>query len=542
MKKFLTGLSAVYPGYLLLLALLPAISGYFIDSNLVESRNIIINLIWIPVFTVPAVFFNKRFILQVGNLLFFIAGFIEIAHWIILKGPVSLTSILVISNTNLQESAEFFDLKATYELLWLIPYFLIYILAVYNTSKHFNTNVSKPVLLIVSLITVLFIGENLVNGRLVRKGIPQLAKVGFSFIDKMKLYQEAKKITEPRNIDAKTSCNEKSQIFVLILGESCSRNHMSLYGYGRETNPLLEKRNDIKVFDDVVSPYSNTLNSVLTILSESNLINKKEVTKSINVFDVFHSAGFKTYWLSNQSPIGIWDNQVTVFANQADVTKFVNISGNSSFEAMMLSSYDAKLFKPFIISLNDSTKRKFIVLHLMGSHSSYSKRYPDKFDVFKGNGDKEELIAQYDNSILYNDFIVDSIFRILKSHAGKNKITTAIYLSDHGENVYDESDRVGHDYSGVLPKSNVEIPFIVWLSDKYQTEHPDKVKQIKSAMHKPFVSDDLFHTILDLNCIETPAFKPEHSLFNPKFFSGRKRVLEDEMDYDKKQERFRSPS
>jgi heptose-I-phosphate ethanolaminephosphotransferase len=317
---------------------------------------------------------------------------------------------------------------------------------------------------------------------------------------------------------------------------------MSLYGYGRETNPLLEKRNDIKVFDDVVSPYSNTLNSVLTILSESNLINKKEVTKSINVFDVFHSAGFKTYWLSNQSPIGIWDNQVTVFANQADVTKFVNISGNSSFEAMMLSSYDAKLFKPFITSLNDSTKRKFIVLHLMGSHSSYSKRYPDKFDVFKGNGDKEELIAQYDNSILYNDFIVDSIFRILKSHAGKNKIATAIYLSDHGENVYDESDRVGHDYSGVLPKSNVEIPFIVWLSDKYQTEHPDKVKQIKSAMHKPFVSDDLFHTILDLNCIETPAFKPEHSLFNPKFFSGRKRVLEDEMDYDKKQERFRSPS
>jgi heptose-I-phosphate ethanolaminephosphotransferase len=309
---------------------------------------------------------------------------------------------------------------------------------------------------------------------------------------------------------------------------------MSLYGYKRNTNPLLGQRKDIIVFNDVVSPYSNTINSVLSILSESNLVNKKEMTKSINVFDVFHSAGFKTYWISNQSPIGIWDNLVAVFANHADVTRYVNISGSSSFEAIMNSSYDSKLLKPFKKVLEDSASKKFVVLHLMGSHSSYRKRYPADYDLFQGEGEVMELIAQYDNSILYNDYIVDSILNVLKFYTNGNKIAAAVYLSDHGENVYDEQNKVGHDYSGVLPKQNVEIPFVVWLSGSYNREFPDKVRQIKSAVNHPFVSDDLFHSILDLNYIVTPVFNPQNSLFNNNFNNQRERILEDGMNYDDK--------
>ncbi len=536
LRQIQKSISAVYPAGLVLLAWLPIITGYFINADLVDSRYFIINLVWIPLFTIPAILTKKRVFVQIANFLFFIAGFIQIAHWIIIKGPVSLTSVLIISNTNLQESVEFFDLKATYELLLLIPYVLFYIFVVRHTARHFNDFLNKYVVGVVLIFSVAFIGENAIHGRLIRKGVPQLVKVGGSFFEKMKLYQEVNKQSGPKKVEVNTTCKDAKQIFVLIIGESCSRNHMSLYGYQRNTTPLLKKRKDIVVFDDVVSAYSNTLSSVLSIVSVSNLENKTEFTEGTDIIDVFHSAGFKTYWISNQCPIGMWDNLITVLANKADVTRFVNLSSSSSFEAILTSSYDVKLFKPFMRALQDGAGKKLIVLHLMGSHSSYKKRYPHDFAVFTGTGSKEEHIAQYDNSVLYNDFIVDSLLNILETSVkGKEKgIATAIYLSDHGENVYDELDKAGHDFSGYLPKSNVEIPFFVWMSETYKKENPKKVLDVKSSIHKPFVSDDLFHAILDLNCIKGSFYDSTRSLFNKYFNVSGKRVLEDNMDYDKK--------
>ncbi|MDA3953736.1 MAG: phosphoethanolamine transferase [Bacteroidales bacterium] len=535
-QQIIKDLGNIYPRYLILLVLLPIAIGYFIDSDLVNSRYIIINLAWLPLFTISAILLRKRFIFQIANFIYFIAGFIEICHWTIIKGPISLTSILVIFNTNLEESIDFFNLKATYGLLILIPYTIVYFLSIRQSTPNLESKIKTYILSIVLLFAAIFIGENALHGRLVRKGVPQLVKVTFTFIDKIKLYNEAMQEISPKVVDSKSLCVSKSQTFILILGESCNRNHMSLYAYDRKTTPILRNRNDIKVFDDVVSPYSNTLNSVLSMLSESNLENGIDIKNSIDVIDVFHSAGFKTYWISNQSPIGIWDNLVTVFANKSDYKRFVNISSNTSFEAILTSSDDAKLFKPFSSVIKNNVKKKFIVLHLMGSHSSYSKRYPNEYNVFTGNDSKKKIIAEYDNSILYNDFIVDSLLKIIKKNIShkNNNISSAIYLSDHGENVFDELDRVGHDYSKTLPKANVEIPFIVWLSESYMIKYPEKVKIIESNIHKPFVSDDLFHSILDLNFIESPIFDGRRSLFSKSFDETRKRILEDKKDYDLK--------
>jgi heptose-I-phosphate ethanolaminephosphotransferase len=171
----------------------------------------------------------------------------------------------------------------------------------------------------------------------------------------------------------------------------------------------------------------------------------------------------------------------------------------------------------------------------MGSHLSYSKRYPDSFSKFKGNNDKEETIAEYDNSILYNDFIVDSLLNIIKSNIPKNNnsITSAIYLSDHGENVYDEFNRTGHDFSNILPKSNVEVPFIVWLSPSYTQLCQDKTELIKANINKAYVTNDLFHSILDLTGILCPYLEEDKSIFNEKYKENHHRILEDGKDYDK---------
>ncbi|MCD4680812.1 MAG: phosphoethanolamine transferase [Bacteroidales bacterium] len=539
MKKFYTALKAlkeIYPPYLVLLVITPIITGFIIDHELSDSRHIIINLIWIPLFTIPFILVQKRIIYQLATLIYFLIGLIEIGHWIILKGPVTLTSLLVMSNTNYLEAIEFLDLKATTGLLILIPYTFLFFFSFRHSPKYFQSKIKPYIIGAVLLVSAIFIFENAIHERFIRKGVPQIVKVSFSFIDKINLYREAMQEIDPRILNANSTFIASRQTFVLILGESCSRQHMSLYGASRNTNPKLERRNDLIIYDNVVSPYSNTLNSVLSMFSQSNIERKISFENSIDIIDVFYSAGFKTYWISNQSPIGIWDNLVTVFAKKSDYFKFVNTTSNSSFEAILTTSYDSKLFKPFISALKEDVSKKFIVLHLMGSHSSYSKRYPSDFDIFNGSNNREETIAEYDNSMLYNDFIIDSLLNIIITNDSpqNSSIISAIYLSDHGENVYDELDRVGHDYSKELPNANVEVPFIVWLSPGYLNLNPEKVKVINSNRNKPFVSDDLFHSIMDLNGIQSSYLEEERSIFSEKFNEARQRILEDGKDYDKK--------
>ena len=516
----------------MILAFAPLFIGLFIDFQLLNARMFAIQLIWIPIFTIPSVLLNSKIYNRFINSLFFTVGLVELVHWLILKGPISLTSLLVISNTNIQEAMGFIDLKFSSELLLVIPYVIVFIYSLKLVPKRVSFNNSSKILIsIIALISIVFILENAVNNRLIRKGVPQIAKVAFSFYEKINLYNEAKKHNSPRDIIVENNSKIQKQTIVVIIGESCNRNHMRLYNYYRNTSPKLSNRNDIIVYDDVVSPYSNTLNSVLTILSESSLDSLVAINNRIDVFDIFHSAAFKTYWLSNQSPIGVWDNMVTVFANKADNTTFVNIASNSSFEATYIKSFDEKLFQPFINALREENDKKLIILHLMGSHSTYSKRYPNRFNVFDGESKKDKIIADYDNSILYNDFIVDSLFNIMKSFSNNDETSVAIYLSDHGENVYDEQDRVGHDFSKILPKSNVEIPFIIWLSESYKAINSQKYRIIKNNKSRPYVSDDLFHSLLDISFIKTKAYKPNRSIFSEN--NNRKRILEDGKDYDR---------
>ena len=465
--------------------------------------------------------------------LYFIIGFIEIVHWVLIKGPITISSLLVLSNSNVQEALEFVDTKGTLGLLVLIPYVFLFVASLRNRPIIDDTRNQYRTIGIVLTLSVVFITENLMGGRFIRRATPQVVRVTHAFLGEMTVYSEALKNRTPRSLASVYSENDQ-QTFVLILGESCSRRHMSLYGGLRKTNPKLENRSDIVIYNDAVAAYSNTVGAILSMLTETNLENNITLDQSIDLIDVFHSAGFDTYWISNQSPVGVWENTVTAFSRKSDHCKFLNISGNTSFETSITSSYDAKLFEPFLEVLARKEPKKFIVLHLMGSHTSYWKRYPKEYDHFKGKGSKEETIAEYDNSILYNDYIVDSLLNTVRQSIdmGNNQITSVIYIADHGENVYDEYDKVGHDFAGILPKANVEVPFLVWLSPAYIEKNSLKYKTINTHKDMPFVSDDLFHSIIDLNGIKGSVLNEKRSIFSEHYNQYRKRILENGEDYD----------
>lgn len=510
-------------------------AGLCINYEVYDSREIVILLCWIPLFTLPYFFTEKKIIYRIVVVLFFLEGFISLCHFIVLKGPLTASSLFILLNTNGNEAMEFLELKSGWSMLLILPYIVLFIVALRNVPQVQRDPKDKYVILLILLCSLGFLSENLVNGRLVRKGIPQTAEAFISFSDELRSYKALKE-RKIRSVDA-TFSSRAEQVFVLIIGESCSRRHMSLYNYSRKTTPKLEARNDLLVYRNVVSGYSNTLSSVLAMLTESNLENRMSIDKSVSLLDVFHSAGFKTFWLSNQSPIGIWDNGIYNLAQTADVCRFVNNNGNSSFESTYLASFDEKLFEPFGAALSSGRGNKLIVLHLMGSHSAYSRRYPGAYDKFTdASSGREKLINEYDNSVLYSDFVVDSLLNMLSAYSRANRQSncSAVYLSDHGENVYDENENAGHDYSGSLPKVNVEVPFIVWLSPAAKTAYSDKLKTMELATDLPFVSDDLFHVVIDLNNISYEKLDRKRSLFDPGFNFKRKRILEDNMDYDLK--------
>jgi len=524
----------IFPRYLVLLVLAPILVGYIIDHELVPPLSIVINMMWIMVFTIPYSLFQKRIIYKIAVIFYFIIGFIEICHWIILKGPLTITSLLVMSNTNHEEAMDFLDLKAGSGLLVLILYSVLFIYALRNSPKYYNSKNRYYFLVGVALFfcsSFLYVVQ--AEGR--HRYVPQTVKVAYSFVNELNQYKRSLEENRLRIVEAKSISHNDQETFVLIIGESCSKNHMSLYGAARKTNPKLESRDDLIVYSNVVSGYSTTMNCIPSILSQSNLENKMKFAKSVDLLDIFRAAGFKTYWISNQSPIGIWDNRITAIAKKSHYSKFVNISSNTSVEAILNRSYDSKLFRPFASVLKENVAKKFIVLHLMGSHSTYSKRYPSNFSHFKGESSKEKIISEYYNSLLYNDYVVDSLLNILSQDVSKrNSVAAAIYLSDHGENLYDEQDRVGHDFSKVMPKANVEIPFVIWLSPTFLKENQDKVTTIRNHKKKPFVTDDLFHSILDVNYIQSPYFEEERSVFNKNFNDKRRRILVDGKDYDEK--------
>nr|WP_299172535.1 phosphoethanolamine transferase [uncultured Allomuricauda sp.] len=530
-------ITLLYPPFLVLLVLTPILVGFIIDHELSDGFAVLVNLMWMLLITIPYCIFQRKIIYQIGVCIYFIIGLIEIGHWIIMKGPLTIKSLLVIGNTNYEEALSFLSLKSSWALLLLVLYTVLFIFAFRTAPKKIkvkNTLVHIGAIVVVFALMVFGLKNTLPKYRF----LPQMVRISYAFLVDLSDFKKAIERNILLTVDAKLHQNgNQQQVFVLILGESCSRNHMSLYGWNRKTNPRLGDRNDIIIYTDVISGYNYTMESIPSILSQSNLDNTLSVDQSIDIIDVFHSAGFETFWISNQAQFGALDNIISSIAMKTDHPIFVNNVVNSSPEALFSRAHDGKLLEPFNSALRKNDNNKLIVLHLMGSHNTYNKRYPSSFEHFKGKDSrKERLIAEYDNSILYNDFVVDSVLVMLDeyTYSNKNRVASAIYVSDHGENVFDEKNGIGHEFSKEMPRVIVEVPFITWLSSGYMEMNKSKVMTIIENKDKPYVTDDLFHSMIDINNIKTPLLDETKSVFNKKFNHKRQRILVDGKDYDRK--------
>lgn len=310
---------------------------------------------------------------------------------------------------------------------------------------------------------------------------------------------------------------------ILVMGESSTRSHLSVYGYHLKTTPYLEKWKSGKnliPFDNVISSFCGTNPSFANMFTFRNYENNIPWDKSENLMQIMNECEYQTYWISNQEKVDSWGSAIAAFSDCARVKYYTNEF--ASPRDGRRNRYD-ELVLDFLNSGFEKSEKNFFVFHLMGSHEIFSERYPEEYKVFSCDdiennvtNQNKKIIASYDNSILYTDYILNEI---LNFFAQEDSII--LYVSDHGEELFNEINNSTHANT----QEGLEIPFIVWCSDKFKEKHFEKYKAIQNAVHKPFMTDDLIHAVLDICDIESKDYDKKRSLFNKSYKEKRQRII-----------------
>ncbi len=441
--------------------------------------------------------------LVMSSFLISLFSFIEIFHFIVFKSSITESSIYIALETNKNELLEFissyFKSKV---LIYAFIHISSFIIGIYYSIIRTNTIIiSKNKMLYIIILCVLMLS---IIYKLRANSLPYtIYNSTITFLQQRKEFENIK-ITKNgnfRNVEYKENGKE---ICVVIIGESTTRDHMSLYGYYRNTNPLLTKRSNLSIFKNVKTPHTHTISALeeILVLDNTNIKSKYNST----LIQLMNSANYKTYFISNQKPIGIYETSITLISKTSDKSYYTDVSRNILDEA---------IFIPLEQVLAEDAKRKFIMIHLMGTHSIYSKRYPNKFKVFNDtpltkykHQTAYSTINEYDNAVLYNDFIVNEIIEKVNNYNSNSYI---LYFSDHGEDVYETIDEACHTESkGTEPMYN--IPFIIWQSKKHkETPIPER------NMELPYNTKDLIHTVADLSKIKFTRFNKNKSIINQNY-------------------------
>lgn len=294
--------------------------------------------------------------------------------------------------------------------------------------------------------------------------------------------------------DATINTEDRS-VMVLVIGESARRENFSLYGYARETNPLLKQ--------DSVTTYIATASATSTTDAVKAILDHKSAEDLYEILpNYMYRNGVDVVWRTanwGEPPLHI--DKVRKVANLKEMYPNAN------------SEYDGILFEGLRDEIEASTNNKLlIVIHTTTSHGpEYYKKYPAEFKKYTpvcttvemSNANRSELINAYDNTILYTDYLLHSVIEVLRDVDDRE--CAMIYISDHGESLGEGNVYMhGMVSASMAPSQQTEIPFIVWQSNN----NPRQLKRLKSVGHY-----NIFHSVMDYLDMTSDIYKEELSIF-----------------------------
>lgn len=307
----------------------------------------------------------------------------------------------------------------------------------------------------------------------------------------------------------------KREIYVLVVGETSRAMEWSLYGYERQTTPRMEKLDGLVHFKDVVTQSNNTHKSVPIILSAASAENYNIIYDEKSIVTAFKEAGFRTLVIANQK---LTTSMIGAFYREADT--FIDMSSFNT-GSYLTSLHDGALLPYLEKELNKTDDNMFIVLHTYGSHFNYHERYPDDFKFYTPDkarsisaSYKKELRNAYDNSIHYTDYVLGEVADML---ARTNACSSMLYLSDHGEDIFDDSRERYLHASPIPTYYQLHIPYIIWFSEPYRETFPDKYQTALAHEAVPVSTNSVFHTMLDIASVKTDQADSTLALTNKGF-------------------------
>ena len=292
--------------------------------------------------------------------------------------------------------------------------------------------------------------------------------------------EQAEEIKLP---DGKITDNEKA-VVVLVIGESARKANFQLYGYQRDTNPLLSKQKELKVFQ------ANSCATYTTAGTKAIL----EPKDCDDLYELLPNYAFRmgvdVAWRTSnwgEPPIHI-DEYLT---DTELAEQYPDVDSN----------YDGILFAGLRQRIESSGKNKvLIILHTSTSHGpQYAKKYPKEFEVYKS----DDIVGAYDNTIRYTDFLLDSLINTLRSM--NDWKSSMIFISDHGESLGENKMFMHGLPMKLAPKEQYEIPFLVWTSEHFRA--------YKNNLPAVLEQHYIFHSVLNLLSIQSPAYNEEYDIF-----------------------------
>lgn len=316
---------------------------------------------------------------------------------------------------------------------------------------------------------------------------------------------------------------------VIIIGETLRRDYMHCYGYDLPNTPRLDSLitvGDVIPYIDAISPACWTIGSLTKILTFANNHSEYDWSNYPTLPSAMRELGYRVVWRSNQESHGTLLQPLVALANTSSTVERTGyFSADDSYRSL---HYDEDILALAVDSLGaQSAEGNMYIYHLMGSHQKYSQRFPASWAKFGPDDvkrpeldeDERQVVADYINSIYYNDYVVSSL---IKTYS--NSPSLVLYFSDHGEMLYDNPNNPTYAGHTLLSKC-AEVPFLVYMSPQLRTQAPALYSELAAYKDRPIMLDsfsDALFGLMGLSCKYTSA---ERNFWGPEYDATRPRVL-----------------
>ena len=398
-------------------------------------------------------------------------------------------------NTQFSEASGFFSLSAVMYVVFLGILPCVYIFArkvEYGSFKRFMANIGAGL----GIVLAVALGH-MKNWPWIDRNSTELGSLlmPWSYTVNTFRYYSAEKKRNAKEIllpDAEIVTDSRD-VCILIIGESARRDHFSLYGYERQTNPFTAKDSVTALIADAAATYTTA--GVKAILSHEPSSKLYEILPNY-----MNRAGVDVTWRTSN-----WGEP------PVHIEKYLKVKDLKARYPEADDRYDGILLEGLKEDILASDKAKtLVVIHTNTSHGpTYFKKYPSEFEEFTpvcttvemSKADTQELMNAYDNSIIYTDWLIHSVIETLKEIPEVR--SCMMYVSDHGESLGENNLYMHGVPMSMAPAEQVEIPFIVWDSDENTSiKNLEKVGQYH-----------VFHSIMNFLGIESPIYDEEKNIF-----------------------------